>query len=668
MIIETLVLRDYRAYSGEHHFDLTPRKKWNKIRPIVLFGGLNGAGKTSILSSIRLALYGKGALGHSVSAKQYEEYLKQSIHKFKSNSGSEANSASVSLTFTYAKHGKLLRYKVIREWETKKTSVKESLSLYQNDEPISNLNYEQCQGFLNELIPIGVSELFFFDGEKIADLADDEDGVQLGDAIKRLMGLDLLETLDIDLQLVTRNLEKSSATKIDQKRIAALESEYGRLVAEAEKLQQNWEQIRISLAEKKSDLSHMERELSSAGGAWAKSREEHIALLAKLETEHLSASNALRDLLSGLYPASIAGKLGHTTLQAMESELECARAVDLANKLSGRVERLSKKVLELTSEKNHKKLEAAISKEFSELIDVDTKFESIHSPSSASIETLRSSLDRAGKERSESLALSKKLDELEKEIEKVKDNASRAPSEERLQPITSKISALQEAISADQLQMARIDEQRNSAIRQAIQVAKELDKLGTESSTSMESADIKALADSARAFLKDFSRSLATSKVKDLENEFSISFQKLARKEDIHYSAKISPDTFKVSLVDSLGNAINKNDLSAGEKQIYAIAILEALARTSGRKLPVIIDTPLGRLDSVHRTKLINNYFPTASHQVIILSTDTEVDEEFYSSLSPNISHAYKLEFNQKTRSSSAEEGYFWRQNEAESA
>ena len=82
-------------------------------------------------------------------------------------------------------------------------------------------------------------------------------------------------------------------------------------------------------------------------------------------------------------------------------------------------------------------------------------------------------------------------------------------------------------------------------------------------------------------------------------------------------TAKMDPKTFSVRLIDANGIEIDKNDLSAGEKQIYAISILEALGKTSGRKLPIIIDTPLGRLDSKHRTKLVSNYFPTASHQVI---------------------------------------------------
>ena len=65
--------------------------------------------------------------------------------------------------------------------------------------------------------------------------------------------------------------------------------------------------------------------------------------------------------------------------------------------------------------------------------------------------------------------------------------------------------------------------------------------------------------------------------------------------------------------------------MSAGEKQLLAISLLWGLARVSEKHLPVAIDTPLARLDSSHRQNLIERYFPTASHQVILLSTDTEI-------------------------------------------
>ncbi|MCK5869492.1 MAG: hypothetical protein KAG45_02400 [Methyloprofundus sp.] len=85
-------------------------------------------------------------------------------------------------------------------------------------------------------------------------------------------------------------------------------------------------------------------------------------------------------------------------------------------------------------------------------------------------------------------------------------------------------------------------------------------------------------------------------------------------------------------MLNDFGNEIPKESLSAGERQIYAIAMLDALAKTSSRKLPMIIDTPLGRLDSKHRKKLVENYFPSASHQVIILSTDTEIGKTYLAS------------------------------------
>ena len=75
----------------------------------------------------------------------------------------------------------------------------------------------------------------------------------------------------------------------------------------------------------------------------------------------------------------------------------------------------------------------------------------------------------------------------------------------------------------------------------------------------------------------------------------------------------------------------------------------------------MIIDTPLGRLDSDHRHRLIDEYFPHASHQVVVLSTDTELDKRNFERLSPHVSHAYHLVYNQNEGNSSAEERYFWR-------
>ena len=91
------------------------------------------------------------------------------------------------------------------------------------------------------------------------------------------------------------------------------------------------------------------------------------------------------------------------------------------------------------------------------------------------------------------------------------------------------------------------------------------------------------------------------------------------------YSAKAVHKTYEVRITDRNGHEIKKSALSAGEKEIFAVSLLWGLAQTSQLKLPIIIDTPLSRLDSAHRDNIVNNYFPNAGEQVIILSTDTQV-------------------------------------------
>ena len=109
------------------------------------------------------------------------------------------------------------------------------------------------------------------------------------------------------------------------------------------------------------------------------------------------------------------------------------------------------------------------------------------------------------------------------------------------------------------------------------------------------------------------------------------------------------------------GRPLAKERLSEGEKQIFAISVLWGLARASNRPLPAVIDTPMARLDATHRRNLVEQYFPNASHQVVILSTDTEVDRDYYEALQPHIARAYHLNYDEDERVTVAEEGYFWK-------
>ena len=141
----------------------------------------------------------------------------------------------------------------------------------------------------------------------------------------------------------------------------------------------------------------------------------------------------------------------------------------------------------------------------------------------------------------------------------------------------------------------------------------------------------------------------------------------MVRKNNFVEDVVINPETFEVTLYDKNQIRIQKDELSSGEKQLFAISVLWALAKSSGRELPVIIDTPLGRLDSEHRINLVKHYFPKAAHQVIILSTDTEVDKGLFNELKPSVSHCYHLKYNKTETRTSAKIGYFWGQNNGNS-
>ena len=88
--------------------------------------------------------------------------------------------------------------------------------------------------------------------------------------------------------------------------------------------------------------------------------------------------------------------------------------------------------------------------------------------------------------------------------------------------------------------------------------------------------------------------------------------------------------------------------------------MLWGLAQVSGRQLPTIIDTPLGRLDSIHRKALTERYFPNAADQVILLSTDQEIDAELASSLDSATGRWYRIEYDQALEQSAITEGYFF--------
>ena len=166
--------------------------------------------------------------------------------------------------------------------------------------------------------------------------------------------------------------------------------------------------------------------------------------------------------------------------------------------------------------------------------------------------------------------------------------------------------------------------------------------------------------DTIASLLGQFIIRLRENKIHLLQEKTFEMYRQLSSKSGLIKDLLIDPKTYEVSLHDRHGSTIRKSGLSAGEKEIFAIALLWGLAQTSQLRLPIIIDTPLSRLDSSHRQHIVHDYFPNAGEQVVILSTDTEVDEAYYAQLGPYLSGAGMLQFDQRQELTTFQPGYFW--------
>jgi DNA sulfur modification protein DndD len=664
MIITRLTLNNFRVFRGAQEIDLAPRSKKIGIsgaggthhRPIVLFGGLNGAGKTSILTAIRLALYGRQALGRNLSGQDYIKQLSELIHKA-STPGSQSDRASIELEFIYNQQGSAHNYKIIRGW---KKGQKDKLSLEKDGEALAELNYDQCQGFLNELIPTGIADLFFFDGEKIAELAEDESGEVLQTAVRRLLGLDVIGKLKSDLAIFLKRKGVEGAAQSVHAELKELEQACEVHKTRVAKLRYVADQIKVQIVSIQAEIQAKEAQLSSQGGAWASSREAEHTKADFLIKEKAELEKQIRQEMEGALPIALAPNAVARLLSQLALEQKQMQKQHFNEELTGFLETLKDR-LKFDLSGSAPVAMAAIKDCFADyqqqqpneaiLFDIsERQFRSLDVQ--ANVEA-NAAFARFAKAR-------ERLTALEEELAHTATNIARAPAQEQVQGLFNQVRELDKQKQKLVTEYQNVLGEAKRELREALEVSRKTQKLHEKHAAQTNAAEGVENAQNTLLLLDAFAKELTAMRVTQLEKEFISSYQRLARKEDLHYRASINPSTFDVELIDDNGHVINRKAMSAGEKQIYAISILEALGKTSGRNLPVIIDTPLGRLDSKHRDKLVEHYFPEASHQVVILSTDTEIDASYVDSLKDDISHRFEICFDSATKSSKVVEGYFW--------
>ncbi len=663
MLLKKIRLENYGLYAGKVEFDLIPRPP----KTIILLGGKNGSGKTTLLDALRLAFYGKSILGNKVSKNDYKTFLKRHIHQ-KNNSLFSNTFAKVAVDFDHVSLGEYNNYLIERSWSLNNNNdLKEDLKIYTNGELKENIKDEFWRGFIEEIVPERLSGLFFFDGEKIKNIAEDEkENKVLADSIKTLLGLDTVERLKADLSVYTTKKIKNSSVTNYKKDWDTIEKKIAILKEEIAIKLEDISNIRTKIDGNLADIKVWENRLHSEGGHFALNRNALSHKKATLLIKIKKLEEKIKEECENIYPFSLCPTINSLLKDQIKKETEL---------------------------KHHLIIQKEIKDFESEIISAFDKREEMLNSSKLKLRQLVSSLANTRLKKPKHLKGEKEIigfsENAAKQVVTILKNAEtitretvkqhsfdidntyaelrtttkeleKSPQDTQLQPIFKELSLLNRRSGELQQKKYQFQEEINQKEYKMKALQRSLVKLIDQQKLQNKIQNRLSLVKSIQSILDKYYDILKKEKINHLNLCFAESFNKLTRKQKIIKKIEIDPDTFIVTLFDTADNPIQKETLSSGEKQLYAIAMLWSLAKTSGRPLPVIIDTPLGRLDSDHRNNLIANYFPMASHQVILLSTDTEVDQQLYKKLCPHISHCYHLNYDQKTQSTTPIEEYFW--------
>ena len=669
MILHKLTLNNVGLFRGQQTIPLTPNGKG----PIILIGGMNGAGKTTLLDAVRLCLYGRRALGHRVSHNEYNDYLSAMIHR-DANSVMLLNHAAVSLEFEYAHGGETTKYRVERAWRQSgvdRRTVSEGLTVSENDLLNPEFETEHWQNRIDELIPIGVSQFFFFNGEDIQKLADDSShDLYLAESIKALLGLNLVERLQSDLRIYANRLLKRDSPEPVQKEVETVESEIVTLRTSLTDAKTHVESLYTQIERLEIQITRQESRIAAEGGSYAKKRGNLKLRQEQLQSDIAVLENAIRDLCGELFPFTLVPellkRLGERLVKEMELDEWETRNLALRTQNTEILETLASESFWNDASLSTSQIEDVRAK-ITPLLKTQLKrpktlqdFKKIRDRSAAECDRLLEWIDACLNDvPRESRELSDVLEDTQLELREVEQALQKVPSEEALRPLIEKLSALNQDLGQLHKQAKDTDQSIRSLSYQLDVAERKLEKLHYTQQLGQAHIQRQKRVEDVQSTLTAYTKRLTHAKIASLGNAIVEGFNQLSHKPDRIKHVELDPQTFAVTLYDTHNRPLLKEELSAGEKQIYTTALLWALAKTSGKALPMILDTPLGRLDSSHRQLLIERYFPYASHQVVLLSTDTEVEGDLHSLLDPHISHTFHLAYQQAEGVTTIEEGYF---------
>ena len=693
MKINNIILHNFGSYEGTTNFDTRPCDGRN----IVLIGGKNGAGKTTLFTAMRLCLYGYKSMGY----KNPNSFYNRAVVKLVNNTAKITKPATAFVTMCVElNNGQGMdSFLLTRKWELNESLI-ETFSVLKNGADLSEDEIADFEKYVVSLIPPELFNLYFFDGEKIANFFMDEgSNTRIKEAFLTLCGYDTFDIMRKNFKRIRAGIPTSSPALdeyiVAKDALASAESLYHDLTDRLKACVD-------AIADCEATLDAEEKEYHQKGGITEEEWNQKLYTLKEEEKKRETYNALLKKWANDVIPFIMLRKQILALKAQMENENQALKYTYFCEVLnSPAVQTLVKdKLAEIDSaafadfgtEK-----EPILNLSFEQNSLILAQINTILSFEQDKVEKCKKAIKR-------SLNLTAKI---RKEIESSSITSVQEYMKRRAQLFEEKSALLVQRVELEQQLVVQ---------KEALTLAEQqLGKVQTRLEEELKKASINDISARAIVMLDKLQEILYRRQIDKVENCFRKEIRTLMRKthfiDDIYIddnfnthiyrTEKVSIEKIRKALktnteeqllafwgakamqtlykkansndyndmckyfesVDikslSLQIEIDKASLSNGEKQIFIMALYYSLVSLCNHELPFVIDTPFARIDTEHRHNISKHFFSELKGQVFILSTNEEINSSHVQILKDKIAATYMLENSDNKRTVVVKNSYF---------
>ena len=674
MQLKEISLNNFRIYKGRNTINLLPDGDKN----IIIISGKNGFGKTTFLMSLVWCLYGRqmsmvDELYKTEIAQKgsYAKYIAGCMNRLADLKGD--SKFSVSLTFTGVKMltGNFSEVQITRSYDTR-TSNENVVVLIdgQLNEIIRDLTTDKQDGaeiFIRDFIlPIEIAKFFFFDAEKIVSLAEinsTEQRKNLSKAYTEVLGIKKYEDLKETLESLQDDYRKKSATPEDRKELNQIKADIDNKNIEIENVEEQIVKLTEEKDEKKNESEEIQKKLVIEGNSITieelnKLKEQENEYKEKIE----SLKNELKDLFD-LIPFGLSGAV----LNDVADQLAKEQNYNEAKFQQDDVEQKTTQILQgIEDEKKNKdfvvpipirdfyeaQIKNLIKKYFfTDVPKVSDDFVPLHDFSMQQkneLDTLVSNLKHSFRENfakisDENQRTKNELDKISRKIR----NAEKDTEDEQIRILRYRKEELDKNVDNLFLEIGGCQEKIRSIKDEIKTLRQKQETLRKRLDDSLLYSEKERKTKQIISELKNFIRDFKEVTKKKLEQNILKELKTLMYKKNLIHSVRVTinqaGDDIDINLYDARDNKIDRSELSMGERQMYASALLKSLVCESEIDFPVFIDSPMQKFDTEHAQNVLKEFYPSVSNQVVLfpLLIKELTESEYDNILKPNVNKTF---------------------------